>query len=76
VQGLSAVWTSVSGVCAIGGSTSQPNATARPVAIVTCLDGRAWPSLPRATYLTASAIVESTVYVVAGTEMFLLDIES
>jgi hypothetical protein len=73
VQGLSAVWTSASGVCAIGGSTSQPNATSRPVATVTCLGGRPWPRLPQATYLPASTILDNTVYVVAGTAMFLLN---
>jgi N-acetylneuraminic acid mutarotase len=76
-QGLTAVWTSASGVCAIGGSTSQPNAAPRPVATVSCLGGgRAWPDLPRPTYLGASATVADTVYVVAGTEMFLLHLPS
>jgi N-acetylneuraminic acid mutarotase len=72
VQGLSAVWTSASGVCALGGSTTQPNANASAVKTVTCLGGRALPSLPTATYFPASATLADTVYVVTGSQMFLL----
>ena len=36
VQGMTAVWTSASGVCAIGGSTTLPNDYAKPLATVAC----------------------------------------
>jgi hypothetical protein len=75
VQGLAAAWTSASGVCAMGGSTTQPNAlNQKVVAKVTCLGGRAWPDLPQPTSLAASATLEDTIYVVAGAEMFLLHV--
>jgi len=74
VQGLSAAWTSTSGVCAMGGSPIPPNVHHPGVAKVTCLGGREWPDLPQPTYLPASATLDDTVYVVAGAEMFLLHV--
>jgi hypothetical protein len=74
VQGLAAVWTSASGVCGMGGSTTQPNVNAKQVAKVTCLGGRSWPDLPQPAYLAASVTLDDTVYVVGGAEMFLLHV--
>jgi hypothetical protein len=72
LQGLSAVWTSSAGLCSIGGSTTPPNRTHHPVATVTCQRGRPWPNLPRPAYLPAAATVDGAVYVIAGTDMFLM----
>jgi hypothetical protein len=72
VQGLAAVWTSSSGVCAIGGSTTLPNDYADPTATVECQRGKAWPVFPQPTGLATSTTLNTTAYVIAGTTMFAL----
>ena len=70
LSGLSAVWTPEFGVCAFGGSTTQPNARTAAVATTTCLgagSGAArWPDLPQARNVSSAAVVGDTVYVVGG----------
>lgn len=70
VQGLSVVWTPEHGVCALGGSTTQPNARAAAVVTTTCLGGRPsatpWPDLPQVRNGSSAAVVGDNVYVVGG----------
>jgi hypothetical protein len=76
LQGLTAVWTARSGLCAIGGSTTPPNVAnvdRRPVPTVTCFpSAQAFPDLPQPSYLPGAAVIGGDVYVVAGSQMYRL----
>ena len=70
VEGVAAIWTSETGICVFGGSTTLPNAGpgAAPVDAVECLGDSApqWPTLPEARAGATAAVLGDTVYVVGG----------
>jgi N-acetylneuraminic acid mutarotase len=66
LEGMAAIWTSDTGICTFGGSTSLPNDIPQPVAAVNCSDGPDWPDLPKARMFVGAAVIGDTVYIVGG----------